>query len=195
MYKNLIECYESFYHGPIVSKIWLLENLEKIISIKNYKKPNVHILGCWQNVLAFMMQIRKPNFYSSIHGYDLDSLAIAASNRICDAWKYEESKIFNHVKNVYDINFLYDPESIYINCSCDQFVDTTWFKNIPDKSLIVLQATDIVDDSQSWLISQKFTDINDLLNKFKFSEILFADSKKIHYDTLSYNRLMAIGIK
>lgn len=195
MYNNLIDCYQGFYHGPIVSKIWLCETLETILNDLRIEKPTVKILGCWQNVLAFMMQVRKPNYYNQIDGYDLDKLSIEASNRICDAWNYEPSKVFNHNIDFCSLDFKYDPNTIFVNCSVDQFKDTTWFDRIPNKSLLVMQSTDITDINPPWEITQSYESTEKLLDQYKLNKILFTGKKPIVYTNLKYNRLMVIGIK
>jgi hypothetical protein len=196
MYSTLVDSYQGFYHGPVVSKIWLCEKLEEVIGNLSYQNPSVHILGCWQNVLAFMMQVRKPNYYSRIDGYDLDKLSIDASDRICDAWKFGKSKVFNHNVDFYDVDFSYKPNSVFINCSVDQFKDTTWFDKIPANSLVTMQTTDIVDDNPPWQVTQKYKDLNEFSNSYPLTEVLFSGAKPIkYYADYNYNRLMLIGIK
>ena len=72
---------ESFYHGLVVSKLWLCEELERNC---NSYKPNIKILGSWHNLMAFMLIIRRPNGYSKIDGYDMDIDAINVANQICN---------------------------------------------------------------------------------------------------------------
>ena len=68
--------FESFSHGLVTSKLWLCEELEKAIGNKEF--PILNILGCWDNLLAFMLIIRKPKYYKIINGYDLSDESINA---------------------------------------------------------------------------------------------------------------------
>lgn len=188
--------YQAFSHGLILSKQWLCESLEKIISENNIIKPTVYILGCWHNVLGLMLLIRNPNFYNLIKSYDKDQEAIDVSNKICDAYTILDVKIENICKNVYEVDFSHvGNNTIFINCSVDQFDTTDWYQKIPTNSLVCIQSTDIIDGSQNWEITQTTKDLNEFKNKYTMSNILFEGTKKFTYPTLSYNRLMLIGYK
>lgn len=184
--------FEAFRHGLIVSKIWLCEELESIVSKLNLQTPTVHILGGWQNVLGFMMQVRKPNFYKEINSYDKDEHAKVISDMICDAWKFENSKINNFVADINDLTF---SEGIFINCSVDQFEGTTWYDVIPKNSLVCLQTTTIMDNDPRWEITQRTPDMDSFVGKYPMREILFKGMKEIRYHHFGYDRLMMIGVK
>ena len=64
---NKFDTHESFYHGLVKSKLWLCEELETAIYRECLSKPSLHILGCWDNLLAFMLLTRKPEFYNKIN--------------------------------------------------------------------------------------------------------------------------------
>lgn len=187
--------YESFYHGLILSKIWLCENLEKIIDEQNITNPDVCILGGWHNILGFMMLTRRPNFYNRIKSYDKDIDAIKVANSICDAWVIMDVKVENICADVYTLNFANNKNTIYVNSSVDQFTKLDWYNTIPQGSIVCMQTTDIVDDNPKWEINQKTKDLDELKNNYPFTELLFQGTKNFTYPSLSYNRLMTIGIK
>ena len=114
------DTHESFYHGLIKSKLWLCEELETAIYRECISKPSLHILGCWDNLLAFMLLTRKPTFYYEVHGYDINPEAISNANKVCDMWKYESPKVYNHVQDVNNYDYSTCINSIFINCSIDQ---------------------------------------------------------------------------
>jgi hypothetical protein len=190
------EYLDSFSHGPVISKLWLCLELENILSSLNYTNPTVNILGGWVNVLGFMMQVRKPNYYREINSYDSDPESTRMSDRLCDAWRIERPKINNKTSDVRHLKFNSNiPEQIFINCSVDQFIGTKWYDNIPDKSIVCLQTTTFSIEDCPWTITQETKDINELLEKYKLSKILFAGEKNIKYNGSHYVRLMSIGIK
>lgn len=185
--------YESFYHGLVTSKLWLCEELEKIL---DDTKPAVTILGCWHNLMSFMMIIRKPNSYKEFNSYDKDPEAIEVAHKICDTWKVEEPKVYNHIANVSELDFSKSSNTIFINCSVDQFEDDKWYQTIPNGSLVCLQTTDIIADNPPWEINQKTRDIIDFIYKYPINDLLYSGSKRIKYGhELYYNRLMIIGYK
>ncbi len=190
------EYLDAFSHGPILSKLWLCEELETILTNIEYTNPTVNILGGWINVLGFMMQIRKPNYYREINSYDSDPESTRMSDRLCDAWKFEKSKIYNKTNDVRHLRFNQNtPELIFVNCSVDQFVGTKWYDNLPDKSIVCLQTTNLPIENAPWNITQETKTISELLDKYKLNQILYTGEKYFDYGELKYTRLMSIGIK
>ena len=188
--------YESFYHGLVLSKLWLCEELEKILDIEGIKKPTVYVLGGWHNLMSFMMITRNPHRYQEFHSYDKDNESTTIANQICDTWKIEEPRVYNHTKNVSLLDFSNSKNTIFINCSVDQFEDTKWFSTIPIGSIVCMQTTDIIDDNPKWEINQKTKDINEFSDRYNLNTILYSGSKNIKYGhELYYNRLMLIGYK
>lgn len=190
------EYLDSFSHGPIVSKIWLCEELENILMSLDYSKPTVNILGGWVNILGFMMQVRKPNYYNEINSYDADAESTRISDKLCETWKFESSKIYNKTGDVRRLTFdKSTPELVFINCSVDQFEGVSWYDTIPENSVVCLQTTTLPIKNSPWKITQETRDIPELLEKYKFSKVLFTGEKRIQYDAFGYTRLMSIGIK
>lgn len=188
-----MDMHEPFKHGLIVSKIWLCEELEKIIEHQAIEKPKLTILGCWNNLLSFMLLTRKPAGYSEITGYDIDVDAINNANKICDTWIFETPKVYNKAADINSIDFVND--SIFINCSVDQIESTIWYDNIPDNSLICIQSTDLPKDNIRWAITQSVNSLDELSQRYKMKEILYSGIKNINYGPWGYNRFMIIGYK
>jgi hypothetical protein len=188
--------YESFYHGLVSSKIWLCQELERIMYLQKMHNPSLHILGCWDNLLSFMLLTRKPKFYGVVHGYDIDPIAINSANKITNTWIHDYPKVYNHVLDVNATDFSSaGEESIFINCSVDHMDSTRWFESIPKGRLVCIQATDIKDENEPWLVKQTTNDLTELCERFQLSDILFTDTREVYYSTFSYNRFMLIGIK
>lgn len=189
--------YESFYQGLVASKIWLCVELEKILDFNNFSKPSVKILGGWHNLLSFMMIVRKPKLYKKFDSYDKDPDSKPIADSINDTWvRVDDPRVYNHIMDVNDLDFSSeDRNTIYINCSVDQFSSTEWFDSIPRNSIVVLQSTDIVDDSPDWEIVQKTPNLHELKARYPLSKLLYQGKKYIPYKETSYNRLMIIGFK
>lgn len=188
--------YESFYHGLVTSKIWLCSELEHAIYVKKMHNPALHILACWHNLLAFMLITRRPGYYGVIHGYDIDPEAIDVANRITDTWQHDYPKVYNQVLDINDTDFSSNgPESIFINCSVDQLDNNQWFDTISIGRMVCLQATDVHDASEPWLVKQTTKNIDELKDRFKFSELLYEGTREVNYYNSKYNRFMLIGIK
>jgi len=194
---NKFDTHESFYHGLVKSKLWLCEELETSIYRECLTKPSLHILGCWDNLLAFMLLTRKPTFYNTVHGYDINPEAIVNANKVCDMWKYESPKVYNHVQDVNDYDYSYSlhTNSIFINCSIDQMDSNNWYNSIPNGSLVCIQTTNMKDPEFPWFIKQTTDSLDELVNRFNLSNLLYSGVKNIPYATNGYKRYMIIGTK
>lgn len=187
---------ESFKHSLISSKLWLCQELEKVIAGKQVKNPIVHILGSWHNILGFMLLVRNPSLYGSIHGYDVDKQSVDLADKILDNWKYSYPKVYNHNIDINLINFSsVGDESIFINCSVDQIDGTAWYKNIPDNKLICLQSTDLPLEKDDWDIKQSYPTKVEFTETYKVRELIYCDSMLFDYGHLKFYRHMMIGIK
>lgn len=192
---NKFDTHESFYHGLVKSKIWLCEELETAICSECFTNPTLHILGCWDNLLAFMLLTRKPTFYSTVYGYDINPEAIDNANKVCDMWKYESPKVHNYVQDVNEYDFSLHTNSIFINCSIDQMDNNNWYNSVPKGSLVCIQTTNMKDPNFPWLIKQTTDSLDELVDRFNLSNLLYSGSKSIQYETNGYKRYMIIGTK
>jgi hypothetical protein len=187
--------YESFYHGLIKSKLWLCKEIETVIVREYLNESNLHILGCWDNLLAFMLLTRKPELYSTVYGYDIDSEAIDNANKVCDMWKYESPKVYNYVQDVNDYDYSTHTNSIFINCSIDQMDNNKWYDTVPNNSLVCVQTTDMTDPKFPWYIKQPTNSLDELIDKFNLSKLLYSGEKRMPYKESGFNRFMIIGYK
>lgn len=190
---NKFDTYESFYHGLIKSKLWLCEQLE--LATYHLQNPTLHILGCWDNLLGFMLLTRKPTFYSTVYGYDINPEAIDNANKICDMWKYESPKVYNIVQDVNEYDYSSHTHSIFINCSIDQMDSNSWYDSVPNGSLVCIQTTNMTDPDFPWYIKQTTNSLDDLVNRFNFTTLIYSGTKHIQYKEHGYKRYMIIGCK
>lgn len=189
------DTHESFYHGLVKSKLWLCEELETAIYKEYINKSTLHILGCWDNLLAFMLLTRKSEFYSVVYGYDINPEAIFNANKVCDMWKYESPKVYNYIQDVNDYNYSLHTNSIFINCSMDQMDSNKWYDTVPKGSLVCVQTTDMKDPEFPWYIKQITNSLDELINKFNLSKLLYSGEIHIPYKENGFNRYMIIGCK
>lgn len=186
--------YSSFSHGQIHSKLWLCQELEKHID----KPLNVVIIGCWYNVLGFMMLTRNSSLYNFIEGIDLDQDSIDISNRICDAWMInKDQKIKNSCYNVSSVDFTnYD---LVICTSMEDIEFGGWFDRIPKNKLVAIQTNnltqDMVNNYPNWIIKNPNPNMETFKKKYSISDILFEGCKEFDYGDLKYSRYMLIGKK
>lgn len=187
--------YESFYHGLVVSKLWLCEILESVLDTEGIVKPSVNVLGGWHNLMSFMLVIRDAKRYRELNSYDKDQESTDVANRICDTWRIEEPRIRNHTIDVSLMDFSNTRNTVFINCSVDQFENTDWYQTIPKGSIVCMQTTDIVDENPPWEINQRTKDLPTLIERYPMTTIMYQGVKNIKYPNMEYNRLMLVGYK
>lgn len=187
--------YQSFSHSLINSKLWLCDSLETAIDNEHIRNPIVNILASWDSLLAFMMAVRRPNFYGMFNTYDIDVESVNRAERICDHWKYEYPKMYHYNKDIRTLNFSNSgKESVFINCSVDQIEGTEWYDIIPIGTLVCLQCTNLSTDHTDWDIKQSYS-LEEFMKTYPMSRFLVNESKTFAYSHLVFDRHMLIGVK
>lgn len=182
--------YDAFSHGQIKSKLWLCSELEKYIP----ENSHLAILGCWYNILGFMLLTRNNKTYSSIVGIDKDSNVVEVANKILNYWVIENARLFRNINEDVNVSNL-ENYNVVINCSSEHMENANWFNNIKSGSLCCIQTTNVTDPNYPWLIKNPSTDLNDFVSKYPVKKKLFLDILPIRYDGWGYDRYMLIGIK
>jgi hypothetical protein len=145
--------------------------------------------------MAFMLLTRKPEFYNTVYGYDINPEAINTANRICDMWLYEKPHVYNRVQDVNDYDYSSHTNSIFINCSIDQMDSNKWYETVPNNSIVCIQTTNMTDPDFPWYIKQTTGSPDDLINKFNFTKLIYSGEKHIQFQKDGYKRFMIIGCK
>jgi len=171
---------DSLSKGQLYSKIWLVDELKKISPYYG----TVFLLGGWYGMLAEMlfdnMNIDK------IHSFDLDEIACKIAdeinlNYVIDSWRF---KAF--VKNINELD--YSEADTIINTSTEHIKENTWFNNIPEGKLIIIQSNNLtsIKDHTNCVKSK-----DELKEKYKLSSYYFQGK----LDIVDYKRFMIIGRK
>jgi hypothetical protein len=185
--------YSAFSHGQIQSKLWLCENLEKIIPANS----NIVILGSWYNILSFLLLVRKPNFYHKITGIEINKNNIEISNKICDAFIINKKVVFNIEADVNNIDL--NQFDVIICTSTEDIQDDIWFQKIPKNKIVCLQTLNVDPNTakkyEFWNIVNPNYNMEDFIKKYPMNEIQFQGEKEFDYGDLKYNRYMIIGKK
>jgi hypothetical protein len=181
--------YDAFSHGQIKSKLWLCEKLEPQIQ----PQSNTMILGCWYNILGFMMLTRNPYRYRSIVGIDTDQEAIDIADKVLDRWIVENRKVHNMALNANALDYT-DMDTV-INCSSEHMESNDWFDKIPEGTLVCIQSSNVTETGEPWFIKNPSPTLESFTQKYNLSKTHFADTLRIDYGSWGYDRFMLIGIK
>jgi len=125
---------DSFWHGQIKSKEWLIENLRKNIN----KVVSVDIHGGWNGVLASML-FQSNIYITNIRSVDIDPTCEPIATMMNK--KEEMAGRFRAVTA--DMCAVRSDADVIINTSCEHITQEQydlWISGVPYSSLIVLQS-------------------------------------------------------
>lgn len=193
---------DHFSRGQIKSKLWMMEELRNVVS--GNELGTVVLYGGWYATIAhFFFKFFSP---SRLYSIDLDpsTVDVADSFNIRQSeqnnWQF---KAFAH--DVNDITYsgkkfsipankdkmgvtqIEITPTVIVNTSCEHMNDD-WFYNLPSGQFVVLQTNNYFQNEQH---VNCVNGINEVLAKYKFSEVYFSGE----LDTQLYTRFMVIGKK
>jgi len=172
---TLWEIRSAFRVKMMQSKAWLIQ---KFLAENIDKNKQILIVGGW---LGFTSWVLFKNGYNNITEIDIDSRLHDFSTHLN---RFNHS--FNHI--VTDINDIKtDAYDVIINTSCEHILDSEWFDDIKQGTVLVLQSNNI--------------DVPDHINKcYSIDEMISKYPMNNHYSgEVDYNdgtsRFMLIGTK
>lgn len=173
----------SFTRDLTASKIWLLSKLEQIQ--KNYS--TIYMLGSWYGNLALYMTLEQRIDADKIILVEKDKTFLSASKRLLDLAGADNIEYMLKDSNQLDYRQLGDSGAV-INTSLTDMQGRSWFLNIPDGTLVVMQGRDHDPN-------RNFERTQDIVDRFPLSEVLYHGSMKLRDPETEYTRYMVIGYK
>ena len=153
----------SFSHGQTQSKLWLCETIEQYLP----KDAVVANVGCWYNLLGFMLLTRNKNKYQHILGIDVDSEAISGADRLCQGFMLGSDSVIRNVcadANTYSLQ----GHNVIINCSVEH-MSNDWFNNVDPNALVCIQSSDVSNEEEPWLVTNPCSSMEALKELFQLS--------------------------
>ena len=200
---DVVNINDHFSRGQVMSKMWMLDELEKIVEDK--MMGNVLMYGAWYNTFAYFLFER---FHvEKIFSLDVDpscwEIADNFNAQQCynEDWRFKAATVdVNTLKfdsdkklrfpvqrpNMSDTAVTFKP-NIVINTSCEHMSDE-WFYNLPDGMPVCLQTNDYFENEQH---TNCVHSVDEAKEKYKFSTYVYAGELK----TWKYKRFTIVGIK
>lgn len=172
----------SFTSDLITSKLWLLKELENIS--KQY--GTIYVLGSWYGNIAILLNALNIVDYKKLINVETNQKFLAGSKKILDRMAVDNVQYMLKDANRLDYRQLSD-NSVVINTSLTDMPGTEWFKNIPQGTLVAMQARD--NDPGA-----KFASTRDIIKKFPV-DVIYQGEMNLQDPETEYKRFMAIGIK
>ena len=173
----------SFTRDLVFSKLWLMRELAQI-------QPHVstmYVLGSWYGNLALFLNRYPRVKVDHIINVETDQERLRTSARILDQTGAHNVEHMLKDANELDYRQL-GRNGAVVNTSLIDIKGTDWFENVPEGTLVVMQARDQVDDEQ-------FAGPADIEQKFPLSQVLYSGSLDLEDPETEYTRFMIIGIK
>ena len=173
----------SFTRDLVFSKFWLMRELAQI-------QPHVstmYVLGSWYGNLALFLNRYPRVKVDHIINVETDQERLSTGARILDQTGADNVEHMLKDANSLDYRQL-GRDGVVVNTSLIDIRGTDWFENIPEGTLVVMQARDQVDDEQ-------FAGPADIKQKFPLSQVLYSGSLDLEDPETDYTRFMIIGIK
>jgi len=173
----------SFTRDLVFSKFWLMRELAQI-------QPHVstmYVLGSWYGNLALFLNRYPRVQVDHIINVETDPERLSTSARMLDQAGADNVEHMPKDANELDYRQL-GRDGAVVNTSLIDIKGTDWFENIPEGTLVVMQARDQVDNEQ-------FAGPTDIEQKFPLSQVLYSGSLSLEDPETDYTRFMVIGIK
>jgi hypothetical protein len=173
----------SFTRDLTASKVWLLSELEKI----QQDFSTVYILGAWYGNLALYMKLQPRIHADQIVVVEKNKEFLSTSKKLLDLAGADNVEYMLADSNKLDYRQLGD-NGVVINTSLTDMPGRSWFLNIPNGTLVVMQARDH-DPNRS------FESTQDIVDRFPLSQVLYHGRMRLRDPETEYTRYMVIGRK
>ena len=197
---------EAWSVGQISSKMWILDELEKIHSTSF---ECIYVMGGWLGVLSWLLLNDDRFTINKIRSFDIDPECEPAADRLnidskINDWKFkavtaDATNMSFSVDGFYDLVALKStgayskprperPDCI-VNTSCDHFKNlSTWISTLPTTSLLILQNTNVAhDDTHVNCVDN----IEDFKAQANLTKLFYAGTLELD----NYKRFMIIGYR
>ena len=176
---------DAFSSGQVGSKIWLCEELERLL----WSSRMTYIYGGWHGVLGFLLLSRGKFSVTSIRSIDVDPSCQSVADMINENWVWQQWKFKALTEDCNTFEPVYG--DLVINTSTEHFTSKQWFDNIPKGTRVVLQGNNMPHDDH-YVHSETLTDF---ANEYPLHSTVFTGEKEFVYPTWAFKRYMIIGIK
>lgn len=195
IHKNYLKLnMDAFSDGQMRSKLWLCNELEKIL--RDSPPQTIWVYGSWYGVLALLLLTRQSINIKKICLFDIDSEALEVSRKILNSWEIRGPTLGFHNMDCTKLNPTQYPFSeavpdLVINTSCEHFENRQWLDAIPTGTLLAVQSTDMAHPTHI----QGVTTLGELKENIPMRELLYSGQLDFQYPDSSFLRFMLIGKK
>jgi hypothetical protein len=177
---------DAFWAGQIDSKVWLIEELNKLHS----ESSDVYIFGGWIGVLASMMFQASTFPINKMRSIDLDPWCESVADMMCKPHEMNQWKFKAITADMSEYQYESNP-TLVINTSTEHVTQDSydiWYNLIPTGTLVVAQGNDFFDCIEHIRCTDNLEDFKKVN---RVSNPLFSGA----LETYMYQRFMCIWRK
>ena len=191
---------DCFSRGQLKSKIWLVDELQKI----NRSLGTVFLCAGWYGTLATML-FESNLHISKIRSFDIDPSCADIAEVFNKSWLVQDWKFKAKKKNIFDIDYknynyqtinkegqlsnMSDSPTTVINTSCEHIPNfSDWYEKLQSGTLVVLQTNNYFDIEEHINCKSSLKEFSD---ETPMKQVLFEGV----LDLEKYKRFMKIGIR
>jgi len=184
---------DAFSSSQIGSKIWLADRLEEVLAqltapVGGYK---IWIYGGWYGITNFIIRVRARIPVEFVRSIDQDPTCEPIADKINKFWEWQGWQFKAQTGDANGVLYVRDNPHIVINSSIEHMEQHTWFNNIPENTICVLQVCDLPHEDHVAVIR----DLDEFKRQFPLKEVLYEGKMTFNYPTGDMSRLMIIGPK
>lgn len=183
---------DAFSSGQIHSKVWLAEELERVVYSREFVTPlKILALGGWYGITNFILTTRGNLRIEKFRSLDIDQDACEKADSINEAWVWQSWKFKSICDDANTFDYANDDFNLIINTSVEHIESKQWFDRIPAGTLVILQSNNMQHQDHC----RNHCSIDDLVDDFPLSFYYFKGEKLFEYPDWNFTRFMVIGKK
>ena len=173
----------SFTRDLVASKVWLLQELEKIQ--RHYS--TMYVLGSWYGNLALYLKLQPVIQVDLVINVEINDEMLDTSQSILDFAGVDNVKYMLADANQLDYRQL-GRSGVVVNTSLTEMPETDWFEHIPAGTLVAMQAR----NRDPGVTYRSYQDIQ---RRYPLTKTLYHGQIQLRDPKTEYRRYMVIGTK
>jgi hypothetical protein len=185
--------FDSFSSAQMQSKLWLVTTLERCLDEHYPIDPEgyrIWILAGWYGLTNMLLRVRARLPIKEVRSFDIDPSCEAIADQINNLWVWKAWEFKAHTADINTLEYKPKP-NVIINSSVEHMDSDDWWNNIPERTFVCLQSSDLDHEDHY----NKFSDPHSMLERYPLQECVFEGKKRFQYDDNGFYRSMIIGWK
>ena len=180
----------SWTQDLVFSKLWVARELQRIMKSEGMDEiPVAYVIGSWYGNMSILLRRAGVNI-GRIIDVERNTEWLNLGHKIQQQMGLHDIEPMNKDANELDYRQLDDP-GLVINTSLNDVKHTRWFRNIPTRTLVVLQGRDAVAPGTEHI----YNNPREILKQYPLNTVYYQGTLDLTDPETDYQRSMVIGTK